>query len=185
MAALAFAFKKRYNKKTILQRAEPIFGEPAGKACPDTGGGSLDDIKKETRNTKQKRLIIECLEKNRNSHLSAEEIYNLIRQGDQQISIATVYRNLRLLEEQGVIRKIFVSEDALAFYELSENNVPHSHHHLICRRCGKIIDFEEDLLEAVEKMIEVTEGFFIEDHRVVFYGVCRECRQKDADGTAE
>lgn len=140
----------------------------------------MDDSKKETRNTKQKKLIIDCLEKYGCHHMSAEEIYNMIKENDQQISIATVYRNLKLLEEQGVVKKVFVSEEALSFYELAESNVPHSHHHLICQKCGDIIDFEEDLLETVEKEIEQTKGFLIKDHRVVFYGLCSKCSKETA-----
>ena len=134
---------------------------------------------KETRNTRQKKLIIDCLIHNDGTHLTAEEIYNRICDTDQRISIATVYRNLRLLEEQGVVEKVLVSDDSLSYYELSENNQPHSHHHLVCRKCGRIFDFEADLLESLEKMIEETKGFSIEDHRAVFYGVCRECREKE------
>lgn len=139
----------------------------------------MEEKAKETRNTRQKKLIIDCMKNCGGTHLTAEEIYNRIRVTDQRISIATVYRNLRLLEEQGTVKKVYVADDALAFYELSENNLPHSHHHLICRECGAIIDFEADLLESLEKMIEETKGFSIEDHRVIFYGVCRECRQKE------
>ena len=137
----------------------------------------MDEIKKETRNTKQKKLIMDCLNGCGGAHLTVEEIYDRIRDNDQQISIATVYRNLRLLEEQGMVKKIYVADDALAFYELSENNIPHSHHHLVCRKCGEIYDFEADLLDSLEKMIEETKDFSIEDHRVVFYGICSECKK--------
>lgn len=134
--------------------------------------------KKETRNTRQKRLIIDCLHDSGGAHLTVEEIFHRIKINDQHISIATVYRNLRLLEEQGIVKKVYVADDALGYYELSENNNPHSHHHLVCRRCGAIIDFEADLLENLEKMIEDTKGFTIEDHRVAFYGVCKACKNK-------
>jgi Fur family ferric uptake transcriptional regulator len=54
----------------------------------------------------------------------------------------------------------------------------HSHHHLICRECGKIVDFEEDLLETIEKKIKDTKDFTITDHRVIFYGYCKSCVDK-------
>lgn len=137
------------------------------------------DDKKETRNTKQKKLIIDCLKNCEGTHLTVEEIYDRIRENDKQISIATVYRNLRLLEERGIVKKIYVDDDSFAFFELSENNLLHSHHHLICRRCGAIIDFEPDLLESLEKMIEETKDFSIKDHRVVFYGICSDCKKEE------
>ena len=140
----------------------------------------MEEIQKDTRNTKQKKIIISCLKSCGGVHLTVEELYNRIMSNDQKISIATVYRNLRLLEEQGMVKKVYVADDALAYYELSENNLPHSHHHLICRNCGAIIDFEADLLDSLEKMIEETKGFSIEDHRVVFYGTCKECKNTSA-----
>lgn len=140
-----------------------------------------EENKKETRNTRQKRLIIDCLNKYGSNHMTAEELFNLIRRQDDQISIATVYRNLRLLEEQGAVRKVFVSDDATAYYESADSNTSHSHHHLICRQCGAIIDFEEDLLDSLEKFIERTKGFTIQDHRVAFFGICAECNRKNRE----
>ncbi|HEX3026222.1 MAG TPA: Fur family transcriptional regulator [Clostridia bacterium] len=142
----------------------------------------MEEAKKETRNTKQKKFITDCLKNYPNSHLTAEEIYHLIKENDQHISIATVYRNLKLLEEQGVIRKNIVTEEASSFYELTDKSEPHSHHHLVCRQCGAIIDFEADLLDSLEKMVEATTGFNIEDHRVVFYGKCKKCSAQNKQG---
>lgn len=137
-----------------------------------------DDGKKETRRTHQKELITECLKSCDGEHLTAEEIYDHIRDKDQRISIATVYRNLRLLEEQGAVEKVYVADESLAYYELNVDNLPHSHHHLVCRRCGGIFDFEPDLLDSLEHMIEETEDFSIDDHRVIFYGTCSQCKKK-------
>lgn len=137
--------------------------------------------KKETRNTKQKALIIGCLRSNEGCHLTAEDIHNRIKDNDQQVSIATVYRNLKLLEEQGIVKKNIVDEESSSFYELSDGSEPHAHHHLVCRQCGAIIDFEDDLLDSLEKTIETTKGFKIADHRVVFYGTCKDCLAKQAE----
>lgn len=133
---------------------------------------------KETRNTKQKRLITECIKQSGGKHMTVEEIYNLIKEHDEKISIATVYRNLRLLEQQGVVKKVYMAEDAPTFYEFSDNDT-HAHHHLVCSRCGAITDFDEDLLDSLEKIIEEKKGFLIKDHRVVFYGICKNCREKE------
>jgi Fur family ferric uptake transcriptional regulator len=138
----------------------------------------LNDGKKETRRTHQKELITECLKDCDGEHLTAEEIYDRIRDRDQRISIATVYRNLRLLEEQGAVEKVCVDDDSQAYYELSADDLPHSHHHLVCRNCGGIFDFQPDLLDSLEHMIEETEDFSIADHRVIFYGTCSQCKKK-------
>ncbi|WP_041686993.1 Fur family transcriptional regulator [Ethanoligenens harbinense] len=136
---------------------------------------------KETRNTKQKQLILDCMKNAGGAHMTAEEIYNRIRQESQTISIATVYRNLRLLEENGTVKKVYVADDSLAYYEMSDAQSPHAHHHLVCRKCGAILDFEADLLDGLERLIESTKHFQIEDHRVVFYGVCEACRRRDGE----
>lgn len=138
----------------------------------------MEEPKKETRNTKQKKLIIDFLKKYGSNHMSADDIFNLINQSEEKIGIATVYRNLRLLEEQNIIKKVYVSDDSTSYYELCDQKT-HSHHHLICKKCGAIIDFEEDLLDSLEKVIENTKGFKIEDHRVAFYGICKECYEKE------
>lgn len=140
-------------------------------------GLNMNTPTKETRNTRQKRLILDCI-KDSGRHMTVDEIYNLIKQNDEKISIATVYRNLRMLEQQGVIKKLYMAEDAPLFYEMSGSD-EHTHHHLVCSRCGAIIDFEEDLLDSIEKTIEAKKGFKIKDHRVVFYGLCKDCLEAE------
>lgn len=136
----------------------------------------MDSTAKETRNTKQKKLIRDCL-KTSGRHMTVDEIYNTINKKDEKISIATVYRNLKMLEEQGVVKKLYMADDAPLFYEMNDSD-EHTHHHLVCKVCGSITDFDEDLLDSVEKTIESKKGFKIEDHRVVFYGICKACREK-------
>lgn len=140
----------------------------------------MEHVHKGTRNTRQKQLILDCMKNAGGAHMTVEEIYDRIRKEHQHISIATVYRNLRLLEERGVVKKVYVTDDSLAYYEMSDSS-PHSHHHLVCRRCGAILDFEADLLESLEKLIESTKGFKIQDHRVIFYGICENCQKKLAE----
>lgn len=140
----------------------------------------MDTRKKETRNTVQKQLIMDCL-KNSGSHMTVEEIYNDIKEHHKNISIATVYRNLKLMEEQGAVRKLYMEDDSVSFFELSDKS-EHSHHHLVCSNCGTIFDFDFDLLDPIEKTIEKQTGFLIKDHRVVFYGICKKCRDKGSSG---
>jgi Fur family ferric uptake transcriptional regulator len=129
------------------------------------------------RNTKQRNLLLECFNSNKDRHLTVEELYDIAKSKDDNIGIATIYRNVKLLEEQGVIKKIELP-DLLISYEMCASTSEHSHHHLICRECGKIVDFEEDLLETIEKKIKDTKDFTITDHRVIFYGYCRSCVDK-------
>ncbi|MBR1647207.1 MAG: transcriptional repressor [Selenomonadaceae bacterium] len=112
-------------------------------------------------------------------HLSAEDVYNILREQDSEIGLATVYRALDLLSELGILVKIDFG-DGCARYELNtaDPNV-HHHHHLICVKCKKVIEFEEDLLDDLEATISKKSGFQILNHEVKFFGYCKDC-QKNA-----
>lgn len=129
----------------------------------------------EFRNTKQKQIILDCIKNCGYSHFTVEDIYEHLKKCNKKISLATVYRNIHALEEQGIIKKIYIADDNTSFYELSSTK---QHYHLVCSRCGAIIDFDESLMESFEKIIERKNGFIIKDHRVVFYGLCSSCREK-------
>lgn len=138
----------------------------------------MENKEKNIRNTRQKKYILDVLIENSSKHLSAEDIFELVKKKDENIGIATVYRNLKLLCKADYIKKVFISKSPNAFYEISLHSDNHSHHHLICNKCNTVIDFDDDLLEAIEKIIEVTKGFEISDHRVSFYGICKNCKNK-------
>lgn len=131
--------------------------------------------------TSQRILILEVLEKRPDKHLTAEEIYELVQKKNPDIGLATVYRTIQLLSELNLIEKLTIG-DGHVRYEIGKqdqsDNV-HRHHHLICISCDKILSFEEDLLEQLEKTIEDTMDFEVVDHEVKLYGYCIECRNKE------
>lgn len=127
--------------------------------------------------TPQRRAIVDILLKNNNEHLSSEEIYDLVRIDCPEIGLATVYRTMQLLDEVGVISKLNL-DDGCIRYELSLNKDEcHNHHHLICKKCGKIMEVKEDLLDVIEKQIQEIYKFEILDHDVKFYGSCENCKK--------
>ncbi len=109
-------------------------------------------------------------------HLSAEDVYGILREQDSEIGLATVYRALDLLSELGILVKIDFG-DGCARYELNtaDPNV-HHHHHLICVKCKKVIEFEDDLLDNLEATISKKSGFQILNHEVKFFGYCKDCQ---------
>ena len=109
-------------------------------------------------------------------HLSAEDVYGLLREKESEIGLATVYRALDLLSNLGILVQIDFG-DGCARYELNtaDPNV-HHHHHLICRKCKKVIEFDEDLLDELEAVISEKSGFKILNHEVKFFGYCKECQ---------
>lgn len=124
--------------------------------------------------TPQRRSILDEIIKNEGSHLTTEEIYDLVKVNCPEIGLATVYRTVQLLEDMGVLYKLDL-DDGCNRYELCDEDESHQHHHLICQNCGKVIEVEGDLLEELEQGIEKKYNFEIKNHSLKFYGICDNC----------
>ncbi len=112
-------------------------------------------------------------------HMSAEDVYGILREKKSEIGLATVYRSLDLLSELGILIKMEFG-DGCARYELNTSDPKiHHHHHLICLKCKKVIEFEEDLLDELEADVAKKSGFQILNHEVKFFGYCSDCRGKE------
>lgn len=148
----------------------------------------LDDLKKKLQNssyklTHQRKVVLEVFVDNPGTHLSAEEVHDILKQRSADIGLATVYRSLELLcdKEIGILQKIEFG-DGCSRYELNltEPNT-HQHHHLICTKCKRVTEFSEDMLDALETDIMKKCGFKVTDHQVKFFGLCEECQKKLAN----
>ena len=133
--------------------------------------------KKGYKLTPQRRAIVDVIIEKEGEHLTAEEIYDEVKKVCPDIGLATVYRTVLLLEEVGVIFKLDLN-DGCSRYELVHEDEEHRHHHLICNKCKKVIEVQDDLLEELEERIRNTYGFDILDHSVKFFGICSECKNK-------
>ena len=130
--------------------------------------------------TNQRLLVLEALVSCPEKHLTTEEIYELVKVDFPEIGIATVYRTIQLLLELNLVDKINL-DDGFVRYEIGSvrtEETKHHHHHLICLNCGKVISFQDDLLEELENKITKTTGFKIVNHEVKLYGYCEECGGK-------
>lgn len=130
--------------------------------------------------TQQRMLVLQTLAENTGSHMAAEDIYEIIRTGYPEIGLATVYRTVQLLLEMQLVDRIYL-DDGCVRYEIGhlfDGDTKHNHHHLICRGCGKVLPFEDDLLEELERHIEEDAGFHVLDHELKFYGLCKACLNK-------
>ncbi len=141
---------------------------------------NLDDLRSVLRSkgyklTPQRRSILAVMIEHMGEHLTAEEIYDDVRSSCPDIGLATVYRTLQLLSDMKVLMKLNL-EDGITRYEMNLDDQQHQHHHLICEKCGKIYEVKYDLLEEVEKRIEAEYDFKIQDHKLKFYGLCKECQ---------
>lgn len=132
--------------------------------------------------TPQRKEILQIFVDNSDSHhMSAEDVYNILRKKQSEIGLATVYRALDLLSELGILVQVDFG-DGCARYELNTADPKvHRHHHLICLKCKNVIEFEEDLLDQLEAYIEKKSGFQILNHEVKFFGYCSECRAKSGE----
>ncbi len=130
--------------------------------------------------TMQRIEILEALEDRPDEHLTAEEIYEFVKEKDPDIGLATVYRTIQLLAELNLIDKLNLG-DGFVRYEIgrqSDDGRIHHHHHLVCLNCGNVLTFQGDLLEALEHRIEETMGFEVVDHEVKLLGLCRDCKEE-------
>ena len=125
--------------------------------------------------TPQRRSILDIILETEGKHLSAEEIYELVKDKCPDIGLATVYRTMQIFDEVGLVYK-HNFDDGRSRYELNHHNQDHQHHHLICVGCNKLIEVEEDLLEQLEDSIEKKYNFKINNHNVKFFGYCEKCR---------
>lgn len=126
--------------------------------------------------TKQRKVILDAIIDHREKHLSCDEIFQIISKEYSEIGIATVYRTLQLFEKLNIVYKLNF-DDGFSRYELNLGTGDHHHHHLICLKCGKVMEFESDQLESLEKKIEEDGDFTIVDHSVQFYGYCIDCKK--------
>lgn len=127
--------------------------------------------------TGQRLTILSMLIENNEKHLSAEDIHNLLLDSGEKIGIATVYRTLGVLEKLNMIARLYV-DDGCIRYQVLDPHKAHEHHHLICQRCGNILDMQDDLLDNLENKIKDIYGFKVLNHKVKFYGICSDCFKK-------
>ena len=145
----------------------------------------IDRIKKQLhaqsyKLTPQREATVRVLLEREEDHLSAEDIYLLVKEKAPEIGLATVYRTLELLSELKIVDKINFG-DGVSRYDLRKEGAAHFHHHLVCMECGSVEEIVEDLLEDVEKIVQKDWGFQVKDHRLTFHGICQKCHKAEAE----
>lgn len=131
------------------------------------------------RPTRQRRLIAQTLFQQSlqaHRHLNVDELHRQVRASDNTVGYATVYRTVKLLERVGMLTASRFS-DGTARYEVALADEDH-HDHLICTRCGKIVEFENHEIERLQEETARRLGFTLESHRMDLYGLCEPCQQQ-------
>lgn len=123
------------------------------------------------KQTKQRDAILDAF-LGAEGHVTGEEIYQRLGDTNPNIGYTTVYRTMKLLCDAGLAHERRF-EDGVTRYE-----IPHAHHdHLVCTRCGKIVEFECAMIESAQEEIAKQYGFRILRHRHELYGHCSSCRR--------
>ncbi|MEC8009695.1 MAG: ferric iron uptake transcriptional regulator [Pseudomonadota bacterium] len=109
-------------------------------------------------------------------HVSAEQVYQTLRDAGEDIGLATVYRVLTQFEQAGIVEKHFFSGNQ-AVFELADND---HHDHLLCLDCGKVLEFTNKIIEDEQEKIAKKLGFELKDHTLTLYGTCKkkDCEHK-------
>ena len=126
--------------------------------------------KNHLKQTRQREMILQTfLEAKR--HVTSEDLYQAVRKEHANIGYTTVYRTMKLLVEAGLATERHF-DDGITRYEIE-----HEHHdHLVCIKCGKITEFECEMIEKTQNEIAESHGFEILRHRHELYGHCADCR---------
>ena len=133
----------------------------------------MKELKKAGLKTTIPRVTILGLFQNaQKNHYSAEDVFTELRESNHDIGLATVYRVLSQFEQAGILVK-HNFEGGQSVFELETGK---HHDHLICMNCDKIVEFYDPELEAGQQRVAKAEGFELEEHNMVLYGICSNCR---------
>ena len=123
------------------------------------------------KRTKQKEVILRVL-RNTASHPTAAWTYDEVRKEIPNISLATVYRNLKLLKESGEILELELNGTLGRFDARTDN-----HYHFRCEKCGRVFDVDEPVDKELNGRVARKTGFKISHYYLEFLGLCRECQE--------
>lgn len=130
------------------------------------------DLKKHGLKVTAARVkILDLLEKHKEAHLSAEDVYKKMLEQGEEVGLATVYRVLTQFESAGIIKRHHF-EGGHSVYEMDEGL---HHDHMVCLRCGEVTEFVDEIIEERQEKIARDAKFTMTDHSLTIYGVCRAC----------
>lgn len=131
--------------------------------------------KKGLKLTSQRRRILKRVFAT-HRHFTAEEAHDWFRKGRDDVSRATVYRTLSLLVEGGLLDQLDLGGDKKRY----EHLLGRAHHdHLLCIKCGTVVEFQEPRIETLQDEVAATHGFSITSHSLRLFGMCRKCGEAE------
>ena len=112
--------------------------------------------------------ILEILEDSDTRHMSAEDVYKRLLEAKEDIGLATVYRVLTQFEAAGLVNRHHF-EGGHSVFEMNEGQ---HHDHIVCTRCGRVVEFFDETIEKCQEAVAKREGFIIREHSLIIYGEC-------------
>lgn len=129
---------------------------------------------KALKSTKQREIIADIFF-NTKVHISLDELLFKVRRKSPKVGYATVYRTMKLLVECGLAAERHFGDGQSRYEPASEEG---HHDHLICTECGKIIEFENQVIEDIQAEVAKEKNFVVTNHKLELYGVCNKCSKK-------
>lgn len=127
--------------------------------------------------TPQREVIVKVLVENSDDHLSAEELYFILKEINSDIGLATVYRTLDIFYDLNILEKITFG-NGIAKYHLRQKVTTGMHHHLICTNCHGIQTVQNPIFNKLIDYVDNEYGFETQDNTIAIYGVCKQCREE-------
>lgn len=125
------------------------------------------------RITPQREMIIEAIA-HQGNHINADEVFALVKKRTQSMNIATVYRTLELLVEQGLASCINLGEGRVIY----ATNQHGTHIHLVCRQCGQVLDANQEMLATLNRQLQADYHFAADLQHISVLGLCNNCQTK-------
>ncbi|NCN28446.1 transcriptional repressor [bacterium] len=169
-------------KKNMAQKTLPC-GRPIAVKKAAMTDARLEEYKQMLRNylsnaklkwTRQRWAMAKLILKTAD-HMDAQEIVERVRKVDKNIGVATVYRNIKVLCDAGILSITHQGIDGNSRYEIQEKG---HHDHIICLDCNEILEFHDDKMDELQRKTASKMGFQVEDHRNVIHGHCKYLKKK-------
>ena len=127
------------------------------------------------RLTPQRELVLAAVE--RLGHATPEEVLAVVRESSSAINLSTVYRNLEVLEELGLVRHAHLSDRVATYHSTTD----HEHFHIVCRKCQRVVSVDPEVDASFEERLRTEMGFEADLGHLVVFGSCVECESSDGE----
>ena len=174
--------------RIVINMATRRTGAPLGATAGETVDGTRAEARaalqrlgswleeRGLKHSRQRDVIVEAFYE-MGGHVPVDGLVQRVRAADARVSVATVYRTMKLLAECGLaVPRRF--DDGQTRYEPASDRAHHDH--LICTGCGRIVEFENEKIEDLQVRVARSHGFEVESHKLELYGRCERCRAAPA-----